>query len=162
MKTQRYARKAFFVDAIQVTEENMEEIAAWCQGDVRVVEIATPDAELGEKYVHVRVHRPMSEKQTMAFVGDWVLYAGTGYKVYTPRAFENSFESSSNQLADGSVAMGDEVMTQDQVSKKLSRVGNVRSGAEMKTSKKSDSKKSQKKSASKEEPAEPSEESNAS
>jgi hypothetical protein len=83
-------RKTFFVDAVQVTRENMQEIATWCGGEVaRTV----PKGRKEEvEYVKVRVFRPLNERQTMAFKGDWVLYAGTGYKVYSDKAFKGSFE----------------------------------------------------------------------
>lgn len=85
MKTTKYARKPFYVDAVRVTEENIDEVIEWCAGE------KLTDAEEGV-YVKVRVHRPLTERQTKAFVGDWVLYAGTGFKVYTPKAFDKSFE----------------------------------------------------------------------
>lgn len=88
IKTQQYRRKPFYIDAIQVTEDNLEEVARWCMGDVR------KDAKDEIKYVKVRVHRPLNERQTKAFVGDWVLYANKGYKVYTQSAFEKNFELS--------------------------------------------------------------------
>lgn len=85
--TKKFARRPFFVDAVQVTSENVEDVAEWCMGEVR-----TTEQTAEEKYVKVRVLRPLTERQTKAFVGDWVLYAGTGFKVYTPKAFEKSFE----------------------------------------------------------------------
>jgi hypothetical protein len=85
MKTHKFARKPFYVDAIRVTKDNIEEVARWCQGEILT------DAEQGP-YIKVRVHRPLTERQTQAFLGDWVLYAGTGYKVYNPKAFDKSFE----------------------------------------------------------------------
>lgn len=84
MKTVKYARKPFYVDAIQVTAENMKAVAKWCQGTI------TTDGD-GVDYIKVRVHRPLTEDQTKAYIGKWVLYAGTGYKVYTAAAFEKSF-----------------------------------------------------------------------
>jgi hypothetical protein len=89
MQTEKYVRKPFYIDAVQVTEENIAEVATWCDG-----ELLTSSGGEGAKdaYVKVRVHRPLNERQTKAFVGDWVLFAGTGYKVYTKKAFEASFE----------------------------------------------------------------------
>lgn len=83
LEVTRYVRRPFEIDAVQVTAENIEEVAKWCNGDVR--------NEGDNQYVKVRVHRPMNDKQTKAFVGDWVLYAGTGYKVYTSKPFKSSF-----------------------------------------------------------------------
>lgn len=90
MDIAKFARKPFDVEAVQVTADNMEEVAKWCQGSI---ETEASDSEgSGLRYVKVRVLRVLSEKQTKAFVGDWVLYAGTGYKVYTNKAFKNNFE----------------------------------------------------------------------
>lgn len=86
--TQRYVRKPLYVDAVQVTEENMEEIARWSQGDVRL-EVD------GRKYVHVLVNAPRSLRQTKAFAGDWLLHTERGYKIYTSLSFEASFEADS-------------------------------------------------------------------
>lgn len=86
----KYARKTFYVDAIQVTEENMEEVAQLCMGTIE--NSKGSEGATGERYIKVRVHRPLTERQSRAFIGDWVLYAGTGFKVYTPIAFQKSFE----------------------------------------------------------------------
>lgn len=90
IETNKFARRPFYVDAVQVTEDNLNDVATWCQGDVRTTDM--PEGAAVENYVKVRVHRPLTERQTKAFIGDWVLYAGTGFKVYTTKAFEKSFE----------------------------------------------------------------------
>lgn len=89
IKTEKFVRKPFYIDAVQVTSENVKDVAEWCQGEVRKVENAK---SVTEKYVKVHVHRPLNERQTKAFAGDWVLYAGSGFKVYTPKAFITSFK----------------------------------------------------------------------
>lgn len=96
----RFVRKPFYVDAVQVTNENLETVAEWCGGKI---EDAKPDKDIEEgrvpdRFIRVKVYRAMSDRQTMAFVNDWILYAGKGYKVYTNPAFEKSFE-----LIDGSL-----------------------------------------------------------
>ena len=90
VETTRYVRRPFYIEAVQVTENNMGEVAAWCVGNV-----LEKDSRSGPvSYVHVNVTHPVNERQTMAFVGDWVLKAGTTFKVYTTRAFEQNFEVS--------------------------------------------------------------------
>ena len=102
---ERYVRQPFYVDAVQVTSANMEAVAKWCNGDVRTS--SKPDRDVQnaleggtghtpERYIKVRVQRPANDRQTQAFVGDWILYAGTGYKVYTDRAFQKSFEKAND------------------------------------------------------------------
>lgn len=101
IETERYVRMPFYVDAVQITSANMEAVAKWCDADVRTS--GKPDRDVQdaleggvgttpERYIKVRVQRPANDRQTQAFVGDWILYAGTGYKVYTDRAFKKSFD----------------------------------------------------------------------
>ena len=78
-------RKPFLVNEVRVTQENMTEVAVWCQGTIC-------KTEEGVEYIQVRVVKPLNPRQTMAFVGDHVLYANTGYKVYTHKAFISSFD----------------------------------------------------------------------
>lgn len=84
LKPRKWIRKPIVVDEVVVTETNLEEVAKWANGEVK--------SDENGPYVKVRVHHPRTEKQTKAYVGDHVLYAGTGYKVYTDKAFQNSFE----------------------------------------------------------------------
>jgi len=93
VQTSSFVRKPFYVDALQVTEENMGEVASWCRGEIRRASARTiPTPMPAAKYIKVDVTRAQQERQTMAFVGDWILRLGSGYKVYTRKAFERSFE----------------------------------------------------------------------
>ena len=95
--TARFQRKPIFVDVVQVTEENFEEVAPWCQGSIMSGSTA--------KYIRVRVHNPMRPRQTKAFVGDWILYSEHyGYKVYTDGAFKNAFEPVKDEEKGKSIA----------------------------------------------------------
>lgn len=85
----RSQRKPFEVDAVQVTEENIFEVAVWCEGFV--VGIKEKDLPYNP-YIQVKVHKPQSPRQTTAFVGDWVLKTKTGNRVYTDKAYKESFE----------------------------------------------------------------------
>lgn len=78
METIRLARHVFYVDAIQVTEENMPAVAEWCGGRIQ----ATDPKNGLRRYIKVDVPRAHHENQTKAFVGDWVLSNGMGFKVY--------------------------------------------------------------------------------
>lgn len=86
LETKQFVRKPFEVVAVQVTADNFYEVAKWCQGDIN-----SASGDDG-KFIRVRVLNVINPKQTQAFVGDWVLYASTGYKVYTDKAFKKSFE----------------------------------------------------------------------
>ena len=91
MKTHKFARKPLYVDAVRVTRENIKEVAEWCDGKISVDnEEASPTH--GQEFIQVRVHRPINDRQTQAFIGDWVLFAKNGFKVYTAKAFDKSFD----------------------------------------------------------------------
>lgn len=95
--TKQYIRKPLYVDAVQITLENFVDIAKWCHGEIKDYNdkpLVGAEAEnpLTERYIHVRVHNPKSIRQSKGFIGDWVLYTERGYKVYTQKAFRNSFD----------------------------------------------------------------------
>ena len=83
LETQKFVRKPFDVEAVQVTEENFDAVVEWTAGQVEF-------KDDGTKYIRVRVHQPMNPEQTRAYIGDWVLYS-RGFKVYKDKAFRNNF-----------------------------------------------------------------------
>lgn len=87
VQTQKFVRKTFEIEAVQVTEDNLNEVATWCNGEVK-----TALNGQGKTFIEVNVKNPMTDRQKQAFVGDWVLYNKSGYKVYTNRAFTGTFE----------------------------------------------------------------------
>lgn len=89
VETQRFVRKQFGVDAVQVTPENIEAVAEWCGGTV--MHNGDKEGHLSRDFIKVNVHMPKDEKQTQAYFGDWVLRSGRSFKVYTDSAFGKSF-----------------------------------------------------------------------
>lgn len=92
LNTQKYQRKTFFIDAVQVDLDNMEEVAEWCGGEIIL------DNNGGRLVQHIRidVEHAINERQKKAFVNDWVLKMGAGFKCYSKRAFPNNFEPVKN------------------------------------------------------------------
>lgn len=87
MQTTTYVRREFPVKAVQVTPENMEEVAEWCGGT-----IVTPEA--GQKHIFSEIGNAMNERQKKAYVGDWVLElteSAVKFKFFKDKAFHNSF-----------------------------------------------------------------------
>jgi hypothetical protein len=97
VETVQFIRKPLYVDAVRITGVNFDEVATWCQGEIQQDE-PSDEKGPGKKFIRVRVHNPKNPRQTKAYVGDWLLYTERGYKVYTNKAFHDSF---------------DEVMTED-------------------------------------------------
>lgn len=90
IETFKYSRKPFDVDAVQVSPENMDLVASWTGGAVK-------SDDGGIKYINIDVHRAASDRQMMAYEGDWVLFAGQGFKIYTNAAFKKSFVQTSEE-----------------------------------------------------------------
>lgn len=90
IKTRKVARKPLFGESIQVTDENMHELAEWAKGSV-VVE-SRRGKPTGRQFIKVDVERPMNERQTKAFVTDWIVKVGNSLKVYPDSSYHNSFD----------------------------------------------------------------------
>jgi hypothetical protein len=88
--TETYTRKPFEIEAVRVTEENMEDVAKWCGGEIHT-------SKEGKRYIKVDVTRPLNEKQTKAFAGDWTLKVKASFKVYTHNAFSHCFDKGTIQ-----------------------------------------------------------------
>lgn len=86
LKLETYERLPFTIQAVEVTADNMKAVAKWCGGQIR-----TSGKRGIQKYIKVDVKRALNDRQTMAYIGDYVLKAGSGFKIYTPRAFSESF-----------------------------------------------------------------------
>lgn len=93
LKIVKCDRRPLEVEGVQVTPDNMAEVAAWCGGDVISQEPYQP-------YIKVPVMHPSNEGQTRAPAGTWVLLSDRGFKVYTNRSLKNTFvirENDGNQ-----------------------------------------------------------------
>lgn len=93
LKIETFERLPFTIQAIQVTDQNINQVAKWCKGRVK-----TEGGRVKKKFIKVDVKRALNERQTMAYVGDWVLKAGTGFKVYTEKAFSESFRKTTEHM----------------------------------------------------------------
>lgn len=94
MQTVKVVRKTKPVDAIRVTEDNMREVAAWCNS------LVIPVNGLGEKnpqpYIHVPVNNPRRPEDCRAVVGNWVIKEGHphyNYRVVSDGLFKSSYDS---------------------------------------------------------------------
>lgn len=80
MKATKFMRIPFFVSGYEVTKDNMDELAKWCEGHV-----VRGDGD--EPFIRVPVVRPTNKKQTEARLGMWVIVSMVrgepSYKVYS-------------------------------------------------------------------------------
>lgn len=117
IKTKKFVRKPFDIEAIQVTAENMEEVARWCRGQLR--KSGGPGGRNTQRYIKVNVKRSLSDRQTTAYVGDWVVNAldqsVKGFKVYTPKAFSLTFEEVVDDMVETLGRMNERAATEERM-----------------------------------------------
>lgn len=86
IKTATYIRKPLLVEGVQVSANNMVEVADWCGGEIT----STPSKRA---FIKLQIKPSPMTRQSMAFAGDWVLKSDMGFKIYSKRAFERTFEA---------------------------------------------------------------------
>jgi hypothetical protein len=90
LKTTKYIRKPFAVEAVKVTSSNIEEVAKWCGGKLI-------SAEQNGKTT-VRIDVPLKKTVArdrpsgMAYPGMWVLKSDDRFSVYSQKNLDLMFE----------------------------------------------------------------------
>lgn len=92
LQIKTYMRKPLSIQAVQLSAENISQVAAWCNGEILTY---SPVDELAcaasIKVPVLQSGRFGGGTRDVATVGDWVLSSNKGFKVYTKKAFEQSF-----------------------------------------------------------------------
>jgi hypothetical protein len=93
-ETSAYQRKPFRVQAIQVTDDNLTDLAEWCGGWVKLEE---DGFDTFKSYVDVPIAKPAGRyrlQRVRAYVGDWLvrLTEDNVFKIYKTRSFLEIFE----------------------------------------------------------------------
>ena len=85
MKIERFATMPLNVTAVRVTEENLEDVATWCKGQVMGIKL--PRNERAIEYVR-------DGEEYDAEVGDWIVrYKADEFYAYNDRLFKQRFIS---------------------------------------------------------------------
>lgn len=74
------------VEAIRLTEDNLEEVAEWCGGAIKGTKL-TRDLQV------VEVWNARTETEVVACIGDWLVKdSATGFELYDDEDFKSVFE----------------------------------------------------------------------
>lgn len=92
LETTKYRRKPFSIEAVQITDRNMADVAGWTGGTIK-----TDDQK--KMYIEISVKNAQNPRQKQGYVSDWVLASDHGFKVYTNKAFKSSFEQVSTETS---------------------------------------------------------------
>lgn len=89
METKQYTRKPFPVSAVQVTLQNIEEVAQWCNGTIEY----RPTKMMGTiTDLPVIRLKGLGDKDFEAALGFWVVELKGSFRSYKPAAFEGTFD----------------------------------------------------------------------
>jgi hypothetical protein len=89
----RFVLKPVYVDAFQITEENMEELARWSGSDVREIEERdNRNVATGKMKRYILTIKDPNERKGRGFVGDWIVRKKYGFGVYSHAQFIRNFD----------------------------------------------------------------------
>lgn len=100
MEFTTYVRKPFAVEAVEVTEENMEEVAELISSRYCHKEDGTP---------YIQVNRRLVPNVFRVYVGFWVTQMGENIRCYSKRIFLDQFIPSNPAVEDSVKVINGEV-----------------------------------------------------
>lgn len=87
----KFARKPFEVSAIEITEENQEELCRLVEGEIRFSgKEDTPD-DKRNPFIWLTNEKKSFPRARSGYVGDFLVQFNSSWRVYTASAFANSF-----------------------------------------------------------------------
>lgn len=91
----RFMLKRFYVEAFQVTPQNMKDLARWCGGDIH----ETPERDnqnrlTGNMLRFIATNKNPNDRQARAFAGDWIVQKmpRNRFKVFSHAQFIRNYE----------------------------------------------------------------------
>ena len=88
---QDFVRKQFPVQAVQVSPNNIDQMATAVKGEVK--HDGDKEGNFSRTYIDVPVRKPINKRQTQAYIGDWIVKQGKTFKVYPDKNFHQQFET---------------------------------------------------------------------
>lgn len=92
MQIEKYDRKPFSVEAVQVRFDNVNEVAAWCKGEVIIQKTKMLGVETDVPAIRVAGQGDNRGKSFVASLGCYVVELKGSFRVYKPAQFDASFE----------------------------------------------------------------------
>lgn len=93
METRQYTRKPFPVNAVQVTLQNIEQVAEWCRGTVELVSTRMLGTSTDLPVIKIQGQGDNRGKLFTASLGCFVVEQKGSFRVYKPAQFEASFDT---------------------------------------------------------------------
>lgn len=91
MDTQKYTRRPFEVEAVQVTPKNVEQVAEWCGGTVTLADYKLMGGIHKMGAVLLPKQGPRNNKTHTVLIGQWITKHNASFRSWSKDAFENTF-----------------------------------------------------------------------
>lgn len=103
---EQWNRNSFGVSAVQITEDNLREVAEWCSGRVL--------ADLGSETPYIALVVGSNESRWVeanAYIGDWIIIDEDGRQAhYNDENFRKEYKKRSEILAELKRLVGDDTL----------------------------------------------------
>lgn len=91
METQRFTRNPVEVEAVQVTPQNVEEVAAWCKGTLAEADYRLMGGSHKMGAIRLGKQGPRSDKTITVLIGSWITKHKNIFKAWKPDSFEQVY-----------------------------------------------------------------------
>ncbi len=117
LEIKAYVTKPRMVEAVEVTAENMMQVATWCRGEIKVPDVTHEQHQIGQLsldelakgYIKLNVRHAHHERLTRAYVGDKVVRVGKAFRVYQDKSFDLNYDEVIVKLEDAGTPLYDEL-----------------------------------------------------
>lgn len=103
MDIKEYTRKTFPVNAVQVTLENIEQVADWCKGTIEQVETKMLGTVAMLPVIKLKGQGENRGKDFVATLGCYVVEFKGSFRVYKPVQFDASFEEKVSSVTEDTI-----------------------------------------------------------
>jgi hypothetical protein len=93
MELRKYTRKPFAVNAVQVSLQNIDQVAEWCRGTIEQVPTKMLGTETLLPVIRLRGQGNDRGKEQVATLGCFVVENKGSFRSYKPAQFEASFDT---------------------------------------------------------------------
>lgn len=83
-----FERRMFQVKAVQITEENIDAVARWCNGIIGIKFDARKDEFV--EYIELTIQVNKNPQLAKAYFGQWITH-NRSWRIYKPEVFEATF-----------------------------------------------------------------------
>lgn len=105
MEIREFERRSFAVNAVEVDLNNVEEVAAWCKGEVTTEKVKMIGTETVLPCIKLKGQGDKKDQTFTASLGHWVVELKGSFRVYKPQQFKQAFVEKRKPVTRGIVGV---------------------------------------------------------